>query len=308
MTRLLLIAILLSLLSGLSAETLRLKNRCETDRETVTLADVVHPDHLQSIASWADYPVARLPWGHHFLNLGSDDIQKTLRSITGREFQFSGTCVVRRQRMFLDQDHLRDEATAWLIRTMDLDSTCTTGFDPLPEVTIPHRDVRLRFELVNPDYRTATPSVRGMVIDQEEIAARFVLHASISQTRRVCITKTTLRRGDLPTPDKLEFTTTSLPWLDSALEPSQLQSIECDRYLPAGTILTTENTRAIPPVKRGDRVQVVVRAGGIRLTTTAIARQTGHIGDTIACRDPETREEFQGTVSGPDTIFISMED
>ncbi len=71
--------------------------------------------------------------------------------------------------------------------------------------------------------------------------------------------------------------------------------------LPAGAILTGNDIQAPVLVKAGQTVSVDVRSGGVDLVVSAVAAETGRIGDTILLTNPSSGRRFTAllTAGGP---------
>jgi flagella basal body P-ring formation protein FlgA len=70
------------------------------------------------------------------------------------------------------------------------------------------------------------------------------------------------------------------------------------RAIAKGAAVRTEWLEEAPLVERGDPVRVVVRQGGARLEIDAVAETSGHKGDRISLRNPESKKRFAARVSG----------
>jgi flagella basal body P-ring formation protein FlgA len=51
-------------------------------------------------------------------------------------------------------------------------------------------------------------------------------------------------------------------------------------------------------VERGDKIAIEVSSGGARLTFDAMAESSGHAGDSIMVRNPESGRLFRAKVEG----------
>jgi flagella basal body P-ring formation protein FlgA len=62
----------------------------------------------------------------------------------------------------------------------------------------------------------------------------------------------------------------------------------------------------VPPlvIKRGQIVNVEVRTGGLVVRTLAKAKADGRAGESILCINPESKEEYPGTVRSDGTVVV----
>jgi flagella basal body P-ring formation protein FlgA len=77
---------------------------------------------------------------------------------------------------------------------------------------------------------------------------------------------------------------------------------EAARLLRAGQPIPADRLRAPTLVRRGQRVNVVYRAGTVRLSTIGKARERGAKGDVIDVMVLETRQSLAATVVGSGTV------
>jgi len=84
-------------------------------------------------------------------------------------------------------------------------------------------------------------------------------------------------------------------------DPAQLLGGQALMTLSAGTILSADNIGEPVVVKAGQTVTVLVTSGAVQVSITAVADQTGRIGDTILLTNPSSGRRFTATVtqSGP---------
>jgi flagella basal body P-ring formation protein FlgA len=84
-------------------------------------------------------------------------------------------------------------------------------------------------------------------------------------------------------------------------DPAALAGGTALMTLPAGTILTQSNIGEPVIVQAGQTVSVQVESGGVSLSISARADETGRIGDTIMLTNPSSGQRFTAlvTASGP---------
>ena len=78
----------------------------------------------------------------------------------------------------------------------------------------------------------------------------------------------------------------------------QLIGMEARQAIQAGEIVLSDKVQAPLLVKRGDIVTVVSQSGGIRVRTTARARQDGAKGELVQVESLETRQPYDARVTG----------
>jgi len=90
-----------------------------------------------------------------------------------------------------------------------------------------------------------------------------------------------------------------------ALEaPEDAVGRQVTRSIPAGAVLAVSDLREPIVVRRGDAVTVYSRAPGVRVRTTARAKQDGGLGDLIEVESFNDRSKFFARVSGIQEVEI----
>jgi flagella basal body P-ring formation protein FlgA len=91
---------------------------------------------------------------------------------------------------------------------------------------------------------------------------------------------------------------------DLLLVRPQVVGQQAARELRPGTVLTARMIEAAPMVRSGQLVTVTLASGGVQITTVARAMESGSYGQTIRVRNEVTRDQFEATVTGPQTAAI----
>jgi flagella basal body P-ring formation protein FlgA len=78
----------------------------------------------------------------------------------------------------------------------------------------------------------------------------------------------------------------------------QLVGMEARQPIQAGEVIFTDHVQAPILVKRGEEITVVSQSGGIRVRTTARARQDGSRGELVQVETMETKERYDVRVVG----------
>jgi flagella basal body P-ring formation protein FlgA len=80
------------------------------------------------------------------------------------------------------------------------------------------------------------------------------------------------------------------------------------RPVAAGAEVRLDNLTRPNDVNRGDLVRVEVRFGAAHLQLTGRAESAGHVGDTIAVRNPDSSKVFNAMVQGVDKVLVERRD
>jgi flagella basal body P-ring formation protein FlgA len=88
-------------------------------------------------------------------------------------------------------------------------------------------------------------------------------------------------------------------------DKDELLGREVIRSIPAQQLILPSMVQKVELVRRHDIVEVISRVGHVQVTTKAIAKTGGGMGDTITVRDERTKSLIQGRVSGPGQVVVS---
>lgn len=85
-------------------------------------------------------------------------------------------------------------------------------------------------------------------------------------------------------------------------EADHIEGMRASRTINPGMILHDRMVQAIPAVDKGDRVQILLQKGRIKVAVSAIAREPGGIGDRIWVENTVSNKLVQVVVTGKGTV------
>jgi flagella basal body P-ring formation protein FlgA len=136
-------------------------------------------------------------------------------------------------------------------------------------------------------------------------AVRFPFSADVrGDTATVAVAIRSIAGGAVITAADVELQeVASVPSSTSRRSPivslEKLIGMEARSSIQSGQIIWTDQIQAPLLVKRGETITVVSQGGGIRVRTTARARQDGAQGELVQVETLETRERYDARVTGP---------
>jgi len=156
-----------------------------------------------------------------------------------------------------------------------------------------------------PDQRTPVPW-RGDIVYAGN--RRFPISAKVRITAPVSrlVAVEPLRPGVAIKPNQLRAELVESFPLAGNGSPSieQIAGMTPLRPIAAGTEVRLDNLTRPNDVNRGDMVHVEVRIGAAHLALTGRAESAGHIGDTIAVRNPDSSKVFQAMVEAAGKVIV----
>jgi len=146
-----------------------------------------------------------------------------------------------------------------------------------------------------------------LAVRTDEAVAEIVVEAQVRLPPSVVVAAVSLPRDAIIRPGDLRFERiASLASREQAvLSPQQLIGKQTVRSIPAGTVIRADAVREPLLVRRNQVLTVRVAVGGVRVTTTARAREDGSLGDLIAVESPERRRYF-ARVTGAQEVEVPL--
>ncbi|MBN2560364.1 MAG: flagellar basal body P-ring formation protein FlgA [Phycisphaerae bacterium] len=83
---------------------------------------------------------------------------------------------------------------------------------------------------------------------------------------------------------------------------------QCGRFVQRGEMLEAKMLKPVPLVRRGERVTVWARLGGVEIKTTGKAQGAGALGETVEVRRDGARRKqdlIEAVVTGPKTVAVA---
>lgn len=77
-----------------------------------------------------------------------------------------------------------------------------------------------------------------------------------------------------------------------------LSGYELVQSVAEGRYVSWNDVTRRPDVRRGDMVDVLLESGGLSISIVALSLENGILGQTVALKNPRSRQEFSGVVSG----------
>jgi flagella basal body P-ring formation protein FlgA len=156
-----------------------------------------------------------------------------------------------------------------------------------------------------PDQRTPVPW-RGDIVYAGN--RRFPISAKVRITAPVnrLVAVEPLRPGVAIKPSQLRAELVESFPLATNASPSieQIAGMTPLRPIAAGTEVRLDNLTRPNDVNRGDMVHVEVRIGAAHLALTGRAESAGHVGDTIAVRNPDSSKVFHAMVEAAGKVIV----
>jgi flagella basal body P-ring formation protein FlgA len=132
--------------------------------------------------------------------------------------------------------------------------------------------------------------------------------ATIRLFDRVYVTQSLLNRHHIISRDNVQKVMRDVTKLNGSPFKSTQDLVESrtKRVIGKGRIVTEDMVESPPLIHQGDRVQLVLVYGNLRVTAMGFARKDGWMGDRIRVRNPKNRREIIGRVVNRNEVVVEM--
>lgn len=168
---------------------------------------------------------------------------------------------------------------------------------------------------IGPFTGATTPTANGSLLLYAEVEReastplRLPLSVTVRPWARVPVAARGLVRGETLMPDDVRVEERALLELRGA-KPSLgcmnagATKLRARSEIHAGDILTMTAVEEAPLVASGDRVTILLRSGGIRLSATGVARRSGRSGEVIPVENLDSRRKVLASVVDDRTVEV----
>ena len=132
--------------------------------------------------------------------------------------------------------------------------------------------------------------------------------ATIRLFDRVYVTRSLLNRHHIISRDEVQKEMRDVTKLTASPFKGTQALVESrtKRVIGKGRIVTEDMVESAPLIRQGDRVQLVLVYGNLRVTAMGFARKDGWLGDRIRVRNPKNRSEIIGRVVNRNEVVVEM--
>ena len=87
---------------------------------------------------------------------------------------------------------------------------------------------------------------------------------------------------------------------------SEVVGLRAKRSLRKHQIFRASQVEGVPLVERGDRVQIVLQAGALRISAAGKAQEAGALGDWIRVLNMDSKRELSGRVDRDGRVHVAF--
>ncbi len=142
----------------------------------------------------------------------------------------------------------------------------------------------------------------------EVMVHRAIVTPYVQVRERVVVPARDLSRGSLLEPDDFRYVERDARRIprDAVRDKSSLEGLRAKQSLREGRPIRGSQVEGVPLVERGDRVQIVLQAGALRINAMGEARDTGALGDWIRVVNVDSKRELSGRVDAEGRVHVAF--
>jgi len=311
---LLLITLFLGSANPCAALQITFKQNAEVDGVTVTLGDIAHFDDSSEMAlALASQKVTQAPPPGSSINLNSLAIkqymEKTL-SLTG-EIQWNGASTVslRRNGIHIGSTKIQQIIADYLQQKSadlpDAEIRFIPTALPLPFI-LPAG--KLTYEVIPSSPRILGSSRFSIIFRVDsQVAKNMSVKGKLEALAPVVVAVNRLKKGTVLSPSDLTLAVKNLNEVSNAgLDVNSFSGKKLTRNIKAGTVITIPMVAALPIIKRGERVKIVIRSGPLHLSASGIARTDGKRDQMIRVQNINSNKIIHCRVAAPGLVEVLL--
>lgn len=168
------------------------------------------------------------------------------------------------------------------------------------------------FQLVaRPASRTIRPGYNVFVLDAhlgDQVYALGKVSAVVRTFATVAVANRKLGLRERLTGSDLRFEQRETTYLNGEpIRPQDLKhALRTKTTIPEGRIVTDRLVETAPLIWRGEKVRLDIIAGGVLVSTNAVAQEAGYMHDWIRVWNHETRRVLKGIVTGKGSVRVEL--
>ena len=142
--------------------------------------------------------------------------------------------------------------------------------------------------------------LKGARAARDLAAGKLLSGYDIKEKHQLLVTQSGIARGQAVTRTNVAIEDYyGKPPRDSLRDYSSAKQMQAIRNLPAGSLLRLSDLTAMDMIRKGDNVQLSVRAGALEITVTMLALENARRDQRVLLLNPESGDEVQGIATAP---------
>ena len=142
--------------------------------------------------------------------------------------------------------------------------------------------------------------LKGARAARDLAAGKLLSRYDIKEKHQLLVSQSGIARGQAVTRTNVSIQDYyGKPPQDSLRDYSSAKQMQAIRNLPAGSLLRLSDLTPMDMIRKGDNVQLTVRAGALEITVTMLALENARRDQRVLLLNPESGDEVQGIATAP---------
>ena len=142
--------------------------------------------------------------------------------------------------------------------------------------------------------------LKGARAARDLAAGKLLSRYDIKEKHQLLVSQSGIARGQAVTRTNVAIQEYyGKPPQDSLRDYSSAKQMQAIRNLPAGSLLRLSDLTPRDMIRKGDNVQLTVRAGALEITVTMLALENARRDQRVLLLNPESGDEVQGIATAP---------
>lgn len=140
------------------------------------------------------------------------------------------------------------------------------------------------------------------------LVKRAVVSPYVRRTERVVVPTRDLRPGTIVGSGDFVYVDRDATRLPRGVvrDKSEVVGLRVRRSLRKDRVVRSSQVEGVPVVERGDRVQIVLESGSLRISASGKAQEKGALGDWIRVVNVDSKRELSGRVDAEGRVHVAF--
>ena len=308
------LCLLISTVHLADALEITFKPNSSVDDTIIRLGDIVSFDQQTEMAkALATLPVGQAPSPGEMSSLRSMSIKEyvvTSQSLSP-DIQWTGspTVEVLRSGITIGPERIQKIIADYIKKNSNNLPEAEIRFVPesLPlPFTLPNGDLSYNITPSNPGILGSSRFSIIFRVDNT-VVKNMSVRGAIEAMAQIVICTCPLKRGETLRPQHLKTALMDISSIDNpGFEPGDFINKKLKRSLRAGSPVLLSMVEALPIVRRGERVKIVINSGPMHLTATGLANSDGALDEMIRVRNISSDKIVYCRVAAPGLVEVML--
>lgn len=281
--------------------------------EQITLGDIASLSPESDLArTLAALTIGRAPLSGQTKEVRATDvIRRFARNELFQDVYWQGSdrITVARDGIVIDRQRIEQILASYLQQNLDKLPRAQIRLTSLrvPETfTLPRGE--LQWEVVPSRPEILGSSSFSIIFKIDGTTVRnCTVRGRIEALAEVATAATTLRRGQIITPDRIRMTKQDIAALQEPFfSKRSLVGMQVKRTLHTGKVIERRYVEPPPVIRRGDLVKILASRAGLQLTATGMSKMDGRPGDVIRVQNMNSGKLIYCRVEAPGMVSVEF--